>query len=138
MDSLDHIQQVCLEEFESISNLLKYFIATTRINKFLFLVTCIWPFVLTPSATCVNVLTDRNNCGMVGHKCDTTSRICSGGICHKTIIVQLNQSNIIWKGAINGSAMGKAFLVTLPINISLYNTTTNNVSIMTNGVSFYV
>jgi hypothetical protein len=109
---------------------------TADISKFLFLVTCVWPFALTPSATCVNVLTDLSNCGMVGHKCDTTSKTCSGGICQKTSILQLNQTNIIWHGAVNGLARWKIFRVTLPMNITLYNITTNNVSITTNGVSF--
>ena len=50
-------------------------------------------------------------------------------------VVQLIEPNIIWQGAINGSVDDRHFPVTLPLNITLYNTTTNQVWMTTNGVS---
>ena len=100
----------------------------------LFLVVCKWPYALTPSATCVNVLIDRNHCGTIGNKCDSMYTSCSAGICSMTPIIQLTEPNIIWQGAINGSTYDTYFGVTLPLNITLYNTTTNNIFVTTNGV----
>ncbi|CAF4001043.1 unnamed protein product [Rotaria sp. Silwood1] len=98
-------------------------------------VVCVEPYVLTSSETCVNVLIDRNNCGTVSHKCNASYKSCSRGECSMAPAVQLKEPIIIWQGAINGSADDQYFSVILPLNITLYNTTTNNVSLTTNGVS---
>jgi hypothetical protein len=105
---------------------------------FVFVVTCVWPYALTPSSTCVNVLTDVNNCGIVGYKCDVNSKICSRGICQKTSIVQRKQIDIGEDDGIDGLTKSKIFLVTLPMNISLYNKMANSVTIMINGVSLFL
>ncbi|CAF4934500.1 unnamed protein product, partial [Rotaria sp. Silwood1] len=97
-------------------------------------VTCVWPFVLTSSTTCVNTLIDRNHCGMVGHKCNTSDKGCSNGVCFKTSASQLNQPKIIWQGNLNETEDFEYFSVTLPVNITVYNKTTNNVSVTANGV----
>jgi hypothetical protein len=73
---------------------------------------------------------------MVGHMCNATYRSCSDGICYKASTVQLNEPNIIWQGALNGSAEDQILSVTLPLNITLYNTTTNDIYVTTDGVSF--
>jgi hypothetical protein len=99
------------------------------------LVLCVSPYVPTPFATCVNVLIDRNNCGTVGYKCNASYTTCSDGICSMAPAVQLNEPNIIWQGATNGSLYYHAIDVTLPLNITLYNTTTNIVTVAVNGVS---
>ena len=99
------------------------------------LVLCAWPYVLTPLATCANVLIDRNNCGRVSHKCNASYTSCSEGVCSMAPAIQLNEPTIIWQGALNGSTFFGLFHVTLPLNITLYNTTTNNVSMRTSGVS---
>jgi hypothetical protein len=104
--------------------------------KYMFLVTCAWPFGLTPSATCANMLIDRNNCGKIGHKCNSTYKSCSSGVCGMAPIVQLTEPIIIWQGALNGSKAYGESGVTLPMNITLYNTTTNYVSVTVDGVSF--
>ena len=105
------------------------------VHKLTFLVTCQWPYVLTSLATCVNILIDRNNCGTVGNKCDTSYTSCSGGLCSMAPTVQLIQPNIIWQGAINGSVDLRYFPVSLPLNITLYNMTTNKIWVTTTGVS---
>ena len=104
--------------------------------KYIFLVTCAWPFGATPSGTCVNMLIDRNHCGKIGHKCNTTYKSCSGGVCGMASTVQLTEPNIIWQGALNRSDEYGSFGITLPLNITLYNTTTNYLSVSTMGVSF--
>jgi hypothetical protein len=49
--------------------------------------------------------------------------------------VRLNEPKFIWLAAIDGSIENDYFAVTLPLNIILYNTTTNHVFVTTNGVS---
>jgi hypothetical protein len=105
--------------------------------KILFLVVCNWPYILTPAATCVNILIDRNNCGEVGHKCNNDYKSCSGGVCSMTSNIQLTQPNIIWQGAINKSVVQDNTQIILPFNITLYNTTTSNLTVITNGVSLF-
>jgi hypothetical protein len=83
------------------------------------------------------MLIDRNNCGKVGHKCNGISKECSEGVCSMVPTVKLTEPNIIWQGALNGSKEFDYTFVILPMNITLYNTTTNNVSVTTHGVSFF-
>ncbi len=113
-------------------------VSLSVMNRFLFLVLCTYPNVLTSSATCVNVLIDRNNCGMVGNICNDSYRSCSGGVCSMAPAVQLYDPIIVWMGALNGSADFTYFDVTLPFNITLYNSTTDNVAVSTTGVSFFL
>jgi hypothetical protein len=117
------------------TGMLHYFSKLLSMYKTVSLVVCKQPYALTPSATCANILTDRNHCGKIGHKCDATYKSCSGGVCGMLPTVQLTQPNIIWQGAINGSQFGGSFVVNLPFNISLYNTITDYVTVMSNGVS---
>jgi hypothetical protein len=104
-------------------------------RKLIFLDICIWPFAPTLSGTCVNVLIDQNNCGMVGYECNANYTSCSDGICSMAPAVQQTNRKIIWDGATNGSIDYRAINVTLPLNITLYNTTTNIVTVAANGVS---
>jgi hypothetical protein len=110
-------------------------VSLSVMNKFLFLVLCTYPNVLTSSATCVNVLIDRDNCGTVGNICNDSYISCSGGVCSTAPAVQLYNPIIVWMGALNGSVGFAYFDVTLPFNITLYNSTTNYVVVSTNGVS---
>jgi hypothetical protein len=66
-----------------------------------------------------------------------------------TPAVQLIQPNIVWLGALNGSAIDeddededdgespRNLAVTLPFNVTLYNTTTNKIYTETEGVSLF-
>jgi hypothetical protein len=63
------------------TGIFHYFSKLLSLYKSVFLVVCKEPFVLTPLATCANILIDRNHCGKVDHKCDTTYKSCSGGVC---------------------------------------------------------
>jgi hypothetical protein len=71
----------------------------------------------------------------VGNKCAANYTSCSGGQCSMEPAIRLTHPSIVWQGAVNGSASYKQFNVTLPFKISLYNTTTNHVSVTINGVS---
>ncbi len=84
----------------------------------------------------MNVLIDRNNCGMVGNICNDSYISCSGGVCSTAPAVQLYDPIIVWMGALNGSTEFAYFDVTLPFNITFYNMTTDNVAVSTSGVSF--
>lgn len=82
---------------------------------------------------CVNIMIDSTNCGSIGNICAINSS-CSAGICLYVPGVELNNSITVWSSAIDGSADDLMFNVTLPWNITLYNTTTNRVIVTTNGV----
>lgn len=101
-------------------------------KKFL-LVNCIHPNVVTELNQCVNIMIDSNNCGRIGNVCLRNST-CSAGQCQQVPGILLNQPNVIWSSSVNGSADDQMFNVTLPWNISIYNTTTNRVIVTTDGV----
>jgi hypothetical protein len=79
---------------------------------------------------------DSNNCGAVGNICPVLFRSCSAGLCSTAPGVQLDNAIDIWSSYINGSVDDDMYNVTLPWNITLYNTTTNRVTVTSNGVSF--
>jgi hypothetical protein len=98
-------------------------------------VNCVSPYVWSPSAGCVNILVDINNCGAIGNNCSSNYTSCSGGVCSSAPAVQLSNSNGIWTASVNGSVDDNYFGVTLPFNVTLYSTTTNLVYVSSNGVS---
>jgi len=100
----------------------------------LYLVTCVSPYAITPNNTCVNVLIDFNNCGTVGNVCGVNDTSCSGGVCSGAPAVQLTSGSFIWTAAINGSVDDAYFGLTIPFSVTLYTTTTNYVSVTSNGV----
>jgi hypothetical protein len=55
-----------------------------------------------------------------------------------TSAIQLTKPNIIWQRATNGLLYNNTINVTLPLNITLYNTTANIVAVATNGVSHFL
>ncbi|CAF1016753.1 unnamed protein product [Rotaria sordida] len=96
-------------------------------------INCIYPNVETPMGRCVNILIDSNNCGSVGNVCPNNLS-CSAGVCSNVPGIQLDKPITIWSSAINGSADDQMYNVTLPWYITLYNTTTNNVIVTSDGV----
>ncbi|CAF4114098.1 unnamed protein product [Adineta steineri] len=103
-------------------------------------VICEWPYAVASTATCVNILIDRNNCGKVGHKCNNTYNSCSGGVCSMARAIQLTEPKTIIQGAINGTVFhetefGETISVSLPFNITLYNDTSDQVYLDLYGVS---
>jgi hypothetical protein len=85
----------------------------------------------------VNVLTDHNNCGMVGHKCNATHHNCSNGVCHTVPVVPLNESKIMLEGFSMGISDYAKSYASLPLNLTLYGETTRKISVMWNGVSLW-
>ncbi|CAF1494994.1 unnamed protein product [Adineta ricciae] len=97
-------------------------------------VNCVYPFEQTPSGQCVNILIDFNNCGAVGYVCPSNYTSCSAGECSSAPNVVLTNAIPIFTAALNGSIDDVYYNVTLPLNITLYSTTTNFVQVSTNGV----
>lgn len=98
---------------------------------------CVYPLLMNNGGRCVNIMIDSNNCGSIGNKCLNNSS-CSAGICLNVPGIELNNSISIWSSAINGSADDQMFYVVLPWNITLYNTTTDHVTVTTDGVCFFL
>jgi hypothetical protein len=98
----------------------------------------VFPYALSASGSCVNILIDKNNCGSVGNICSSNYTSCSAGICSDAPGIQLLNSKFIWTAAINGSVDDEYYGVTLPFNITLYATITDFVYVTTNGVSFFI
>jgi hypothetical protein len=102
---------------------------------FLATVTCASGYNQTSSGTCVNTQIDFNNCGSIGYVCPSNYTSCSTGSCSTRPSVQL-------VGAVAVSGWGNMIIddaivrVILPVSITLYNYTANNVSVSSNGVSF--
>ncbi len=97
-----------------------------------------FPYALSASGSCVNILIDRNNCGSVGNICPSNYISCSAGVCSNAPGIQLLNSNFIWTAALNGSVGNRYFGVRIPFNITLYGTTTDFIFVTTNGVSFLI
>lgn len=102
----------------------------------IFLVTCVSPYALSPvTGSCVNTLTDLNNCGSIGNVCGSNYTSCSAGVCSTVPVVQLSSPAVLWCGATNGSSDDAMFNLSLPFSIRVYSKTTNKIQLTTNGVS---
>ena len=102
----------------------------------LFIVSCVAPYVLSPSGTCVDTQTDVDNCGSIGYVCSSNYRSCTAGQCSTAPGVELKEKTVIWSGLTQGNIDDATFDVNLPFNITFYGTTRNLVTVTTNGVSF--
>ncbi|UJR07520.1 hypothetical protein I4U23_011809 [Adineta vaga] len=98
-------------------------------------VTCATGYTLTPSSTCVNTMIDFNNCGTVGYVCSSNYTSCSAGVCSTRPAVALAGAIPVpgFNTTIN-SIDDATTVVTLPLNITLYNYTTNRITVSSNGV----
>lgn len=101
-------------------------------------VTCASGYVQTSSGICVNTQIDFNNCGSIGYVCTSNYISCSAGVCSTRPAVQLPGAIGVpgWTNTLN-DVDNATVAVTLPISITLYNITTNNVK-TSNGVGFYL
>lgn len=100
------------------------------------LANCDYPYALTPNNTCVNIRIDFNNCGEVGFICNASYKSCSGGVCSIAPAIQLANAIPILSN-IDGDDLDDYYKrVKLPFNITLYNTTTSDIHVTSNGVSF--
>ncbi|CAF4235024.1 unnamed protein product, partial [Adineta steineri] len=90
-------------------------------------------FTETPSVTCVDLLSDFNNCGSIGFVCSSNYTMCSGGICKTAPIIKLSGAIPIsaWAGVNTDDNIQS---VTLSVNITLYNYSTNSVTVSSNGL----
>ncbi|CAF0790451.1 unnamed protein product [Adineta steineri] len=90
-------------------------------------------FTETPSVTCVDLLSDFNNCGSVGSVCLSNYTMCSGGICKTAPNIKLSGAIPIsaWAGVTTDDNIQP---VTLSVNITLYNYSTNSVTVSSNGL----
>lgn len=87
-----------------------------------------------PSGNCINVLIDINNCGKLNYVCPSSYQSCSAGLCsHLSSIILLN-GTFIWAASVNKSVDDASYGITLPFNVTLYNTTTKSATVTTNGV----
>ncbi|CAF0889063.1 unnamed protein product [Adineta steineri] len=111
-------------------------ITTTVTTMITTLITCIYPNVITPLNTCVNVQIDSDNCGEVGNICPSNTS-CSAGVCTNVPGIQLKNPIPIWSASTNGTADDQMYDVALPWSVTLYGTTTDHVVVTTDGVSSY-
>ncbi len=88
-----------------------------------------------PSGNCINVLIDINNCGKLYNVCPSNYTSCSAGLCSYLQSIILLNGTFIWAASVNKSVDDAYYGITLPFNITLYNTTTEFASVTTNGVS---
>ncbi|CAF3878687.1 unnamed protein product, partial [Adineta steineri] len=108
-------------------------ITTTVTTMITTLITCIYPNVITPLNTCVNVQIDSDNCGEVGNICPNNTS-CSAGVCTNVPGIQLKNPIPIWSASTNGTADDQMYDVALPWSVTLYGTTTDHVVVTTDGV----
>lgn len=87
------------------------------------------------SGNCINVLIDFNNCGKLNNVCPSIYTSCSAGLCSTLASIILLNGTFIWAASVDGSVDDNYYGVTLPFNVTLYNTTTTYASVTTNGVS---
>jgi hypothetical protein len=101
---------------------------------FLATVTCASGYNQTSSGTCVNTQFGFNNCGSIGYVCPSNYISCSAGSCSIRPSVQLVGAVAV-SGWSNMNIDDAIVRVILPMSITLYNYTANNVSVSSNGVS---
>ena len=92
-------------------------------------------YTRSPFGVCVNLMTDLSNCGSLGYICSSTYTNCSAGQCRGTVNVPVftNISVTVWD---DSSYYDEGVVtISLPLNITMYGQTTNNVSLSINGVS---
>ncbi len=86
------------------------------------------------SGNCINVIIDFNNCGKINNVCPSNYTSCSAGLCSDLSSIILSNGTSVWAASVNGAVDDAYFSITLPFNITLYNTTKNSAKVSTNGV----
>ncbi|CAF4031394.1 unnamed protein product [Adineta steineri] len=94
---------------------------------------CAPGFSATQSAKCVDILSNLYNCGSIGYVCSSNYTICSAGICKTAPTIQLSEATPIpaWVGVTTDDDIQQ---VSLPVNVTLYNYSTNSVTVSSNGL----
>ena len=90
---------------------------------------------LSSSGSCVDLMTDMNNCGSLGYICSSSFTNCSMGQCVGNISsnISWNLTVMIWDGSTSIDDI--VTTVSLPFNVTLYGYTTSDVRVSSNGVS---
>ena len=98
-------------------------------------IACQSGYVRHPSGSCVNLLIDFNNCGMINYICSSSYISCSNGTCGLSPPVLLVGGVSVsgWGGSINVD--DAVVTITAPFALSMYGVASTKVSIQTNGVS---
>ena len=96
---------------------------------------CNPPFAQASSGNCVNLVVDPMNCGKLDNVCAASFNSCSEGVCSPLPGIILANPISIWSASVNGATDDATFPVTLPFNITFYGTTTDSLTVTTNGVS---
>ena len=96
---------------------------------------CNPPFAQASSGACVNLIVDWKNCGKLDNVCAPGFNSCSEGICSTLPRLMLVNATSIWSASVDGAIDDASFPITLPFNVTFYNTTTDSLTVTTNGVS---
>ncbi|CAF1131866.1 unnamed protein product [Adineta steineri] len=96
-------------------------------------VSCAPGYSATPAAKCVDTLSNFYSCGSIAYVCSSNYTICSAGVCKIAPDIQLSKPTAIpeWAGMPIDDSIQQ---VTLSVNITLYNYSTNIVTVSSNGV----
>lgn len=92
-------------------------------------------YSLSPQDKCVNLLNDFYNCGSFGYVCEKTFKTCSGGKCSVVSPVQLSSSDILTDWIGSRDIDDSNITVSLPFEVKLYDQSSSEVTVTTNGVS---
>ncbi|CAF1341501.1 unnamed protein product [Adineta steineri] len=109
-------------------------ITTTTIASTTVTVTCATGLSQTSSGTCVNTQIDFNNCGSVGYVCSSNYTSCSTGLCSSTPAVALSGAIAVPGFGGTSSVDDSTVTVTFPLYITLYNYSSNSITVTSNGV----
>lgn len=104
-------------------------------NILLFQATSVCPFGYSKAAngTCIDTQTDFNNCGSIDYVCSPNYLSCSAGLCSGFHGVPLTQATVVRQANDTDKSIIRRIL---PVNPTIYNYTSRDIYISTNGVSY--
>lgn len=96
---------------------------------------CPTGYLSSPTGVCVDLMNDIRNCGSFGFICSSNHRRCSAGSCTGFVVspVLTNITSLIWDA--RSSIDDRVASVTLPLNVTLYNSSSDTILVSSNGVS---
>ncbi|CAF0841066.1 unnamed protein product [Adineta steineri] len=94
-------------------------------------ISCSSGYIPAPSGICVNIQIDFNNCGSIGYVCSSNYTSCSAGVCSTVPAVQLVGGIGVFSSLPIDDDVAH---VHLPLSITMYNYSTSNVTISSNGI----
>lgn len=95
---------------------------------------CVPGYSLFPSGRCVNLMSDFYNCGSFNYVCSDSSKICSNGSCISSIAPLTDVPITDWVDRCATTLDDYYAIVNLPLNLTLYNHSSSEVTVTTNGV----